>query len=120
MFPCDPFLDGVSAENVFGDDSAAAFGGDGAVPDALGVNKQPWAPGADAEAGGLGAEGTGVEVLREAFEFLPGFESGGGCAAVRSHAEEEVAAGVQDLHFAEERIVGGRLRTHGGRAGIVG
>ena len=97
----DPGGDGVAVPEVFVGDAGEAFRGDATIPGAFGVNDEPGAAGADAEASGFGAEDGEVELFDEGFEGGPRGLAGGGGAAVGAEAEEGVAAGGGEIHFGE-------------------
>ncbi len=86
----DPFAHGVSAEDVFGEDSIKAVWGDGAVPDALGVDEEPWSSRADAEAEGFCAHDGRGRLFDGGFGVFPQGVALVWVAAFGADAEEEV------------------------------
>ena len=119
----DPFKDRTALLNVLAEDSLASLDGDAAVPDAIGIDDEPGAVGADAEALGLGPHDFEAELAQfgsAALEMVPDlgalFERG----AFGAEAEEEVGAGSVGFGLGEAGgDFGGGLLGHGRRASGV-
>ena len=106
MSPRDPFGDGLAVDDVLLEDALAALRGDGAVPDALGVDEEPWAADANFKARGLGAHDRELQLGAAALEVIPHDLALLKRRAIGAEAEEEVALGAVNAGRGEAFVDG--------------